>query len=80
MDEDVHSLRVNIVDMTIDGKRPDRRKRRSVPVDVGPNNIPAFLECELDSLLGGQGDNSGTWGMLSLTLTTIPVRMFLNFR
>ena len=55
---DVHSLRVNIVDMTIDGKRPDRRKRRSVPVDVGPNNIPAFLECELDSLLGGQGDNS----------------------
>lgn len=52
------SLQVNVVDMTIDDKRPDRRKRNAVPADIGPENILAHVECELSSLLGGSGDNS----------------------
>ena len=52
------TLQVNIVDMTEDGKKPDRRKRNAVPADIGPDNVPSFVECELSSLLGGSGDNS----------------------
>lgn len=52
------SLRVNIVDMTADHKRPDRRRRNGVPADARPDNVPLFVECEFASLLGGSGDNS----------------------
>ena len=52
------ALSVNIVDMTADDKRSDRRRRNGVPADARPDNLPRFVECEFASLLGGSGDNS----------------------